>query len=318
MKRIVLCFIFSVSGLLVQAQLLLSENFDYPIGSDIYSHGWTIHSGASHNDSITVTNGLVYDGYPGSGIGGAALLDSVYADQHKKFEAQTSGNVYIAFLVNVTKATINGDYFLHTGASSLKAYFGRVFVIKYPFSEYLAFGLLYSGASTESLAPSYSNYRYKLNANYLIVLKYVIDGENSYASFIVNPSFTESEPTKGWISDKQGTTTKPDNIGSVALRQGAKGYAPKLVVDGIRVSKSWNDLFIISGLSSPKNSFKIFREGNYLIVEKAIDTDAVEIYNSVGCKIYSSKFRNEAIDIGNLAKGIYIVCVGKNIQKIVI
>ncbi len=318
MKRILFCFVFSISGLLVQAQLLLLENFDYPIGSDIFSHGWAIHNGAGHNDSITVTSGLDYAGYPGSGIGGAALLDSVYADQHKSFEAQTSGNVYIAFLVNVTKVTINGDYFLHTGTSSLKAHFGKIFVIREPFGEDFAFGLLYSAASTESLTPSYSKYIYKLNSNYLIVLKYVIDREKSYTSFIVNPSLTGSEPSKGWITDKQGTTTKPDNIGSVALRQGAKGYAPKLVVDGIMVSKSWNDLFTINRLFSAKNSFKVFVVGNYMTVRNAIDSDSVEIFNSLGYKVYSSKFWSELIDIGNLPKGIYIVRVGRNIQKIMI
>ncbi|MEI7502717.1 MAG: hypothetical protein WCJ61_05490 [Paludibacter sp.] len=302
-----------------EAQTLLVENFEYPIESDILSQGWSMHSGAGNNDSITVVDGLTFDGYIGSGIGGAALLDSYFADQNKKFEKQTTGNIYVAFMVNVTNATINGDYFLNVGANPLNSYFGRVFVMKDFFSGKIAFGIQYTSTTGETIAPRYTSYIYNLSTTYQIVLKYVIDGASSYTAIIVNPILNQAEPTKGWISDKLGTTAKPDNIGSIALRQGAKGYAPTLIIDGIRVTTSWPNISSLTELSSTiENCIKVTISGNKLVLENSMNETQMDIYNLFGCKVQSSIIEKGSVDISSLLKGIYIIRIEGYSQKIII
>lgn len=320
MKTFTLFFSLLFSAAFVQAQTLLVENFDYPIGSDILTQGWSVHSGEGNNDSITVAEGLTFDGYIGSGIGGAALLDSYYADQNKKFAKQTSGNIYVAFMANFTAVTINGDYFLHLGADLLKSHFGRVSVVKdFLLTDNIAFGIQYTSTAGETIYPRYTNFIYKLNTTYLIVLKYIFDGENSSTAIIVNPTSNSTEPTKGWLSDKQGTTAKPTNIGSIALRQGAKGYTPTVLIDGIRITTSWTDLFNLTAVSNfYENNFKVSASGNRLLVHNVTGETLIDIYNVIGSKVQSSVIEKGSVDISNLRKGIYIIHIGRYSEKIIL
>jgi hypothetical protein len=87
---------------------LLTENFSYTTAGDITTASggnWTAHSGTSAFPQFTTT-GLSYNGYPGSGIGGAVTISSAgTADVNRTFTQQTSGSVYAAFLVNVSSAS---------------------------------------------------------------------------------------------------------------------------------------------------------------------------------------------------------------------
>ena len=57
---------FSFSG--ASANLLMEENFEYPIGTlPMQENGWYIQWGGA--SSLAIGEGLSFDGYPGSNIG---------------------------------------------------------------------------------------------------------------------------------------------------------------------------------------------------------------------------------------------------------
>ncbi len=83
------------------AQVSFTENFNYPAGDPLSSHGWTVFGDIDHVIKVT-SPGLTYTGYPLSGIGNAAELVSTGQDAYKNFSVSySSGTVYMAFLVNV-------------------------------------------------------------------------------------------------------------------------------------------------------------------------------------------------------------------------
>ena len=117
MKKIYLFVLLSISSLTFAQAPLLTEDFNYTIGSDLKSQGWPIHSGSgATKDSILVVSGLTFDGYVGSNIGGAAALTGAYCDQNKTFTAQTAGTVYASFLMKTGSVNRPG-YFFHFAAS---------------------------------------------------------------------------------------------------------------------------------------------------------------------------------------------------------
>ncbi|MEO0092079.1 MAG: T9SS type A sorting domain-containing protein [candidate division WOR-3 bacterium] len=244
---IIMCLTLST---LVFGQLL-EENFNYDVGTALTATGnWTAHSGSGSNPILVTEPGLTYSGYVGSGIGNAAKVDTTGEDVNRTFTAQTSGIVYAAFLVNVTKATTTGDYFFHFSTNPLNnTYFnGRIFVKK-DASDNLAFGL-----SKYTEPATYSDSVYSLNTTYLLVLKYeIIAGTNNdiVSLFVFSSGVPSSEPGTPTIGPLSPALTDASNIGSVALRQGTASNAPRVIVDGIRVATTWLDaLGITSGVAT--------------------------------------------------------------------
>jgi len=103
-KALAFFFLVIASHSLVWAQLLV-ENFSYTSGTTLTSNGWTNIGGGSSNTTVA-SSGLTFSGYSLSGIGNAALLDANTTGGHeiygRSFTAQTSGSIYVSFLVNVT------------------------------------------------------------------------------------------------------------------------------------------------------------------------------------------------------------------------
>ena len=171
--------------------LLLERNFDF--SGKLTDYGWTAHSGGGTNP-IQSTNGLTYNGYPCSGIGNAASLGNTGEDVNFTFSSQTSGSVFVTFLVKVTSASTTSDYFLNLGPNVISStYRGRVFVIKDTGSENIAFGLNL-GSGSASVLTAYS---YSLNTTYLIGLKYeIVSGTTNDVCLL----YTSPSPRDGLLS----------------------------------------------------------------------------------------------------------------------
>ena len=108
-------FIFSIANVFAQT---LIEDFDYPVGDTLTSHGWSTTGTTTTNSILVVSPGLSYTGYASSGIGNAASLTTSGQDVNKQYtDSVTSGSVYASFMVNVTSAQTAGDYFLHLGVN---------------------------------------------------------------------------------------------------------------------------------------------------------------------------------------------------------
>lgn len=221
--------LFSLTGFQGFSQALMVENFDYTIGALLTNNGWTAHSGGG-TQPIDVTNGLIFSGYAGSGVGGAANLDNTGEDVHKTFPEQTSGTVYAAFIIQ-TQSTNSAGYFLHFGQTNLgTTFFSRVWVNAT--GNQVGIG---TGASV-SITPETPT---------LLVLKF--DFATSVSSLFVFNSFPTSEPPTADATFTETATI--NNVGSIALRQ--YNAAERVIVDGIRVATTWADAVAPSTGSTP-------------------------------------------------------------------
>jgi len=222
------------------SQLNFEENFDYPAGDSLNTHGWIPHSQAGVEAVVIAAGSLSYPGYPSSGIGnsvnviGSAAVAS-REDLTATFNIDSVSNVYCSFLVNVASIGAQVDYFFHFREDPVPAILrGRV-MLKDIGAGQFNFGIS-KGSTTiidwDTTARSYG-------ATYLVVLKYeyIVGDNNDLIHLFVNPSLTGGEPASP-------DATVPDTSGSdiivnaVALRQGSRDYSVQL--DGIRVANSWS------------------------------------------------------------------------------
>lgn len=228
MKRLLqvlsLTLTISILGLLsAGAQPLLVENFDYTPGSALSSVGWTAHSGVGTNP-ILVGNGLNFAGYSGSGIGGAAYVANNGEDVHRTFQEVTSGDVYVAFMLQ-TEPTNSAGYFLHLGQQTIgTTFFSRLYV------NATGDGIGISGAAAPAtyvpIAP---------NTTHFVVIKHTLSSK--LTSLYVFTSMPSSEPTQAAATFTE--TLSYSGVGSVALRQ--YNAAQRAIVDGIRVATTWSE-----------------------------------------------------------------------------
>ncbi|WP_324469852.1 hypothetical protein, partial [Lentimicrobium sp.] len=228
LPRLILATVISLMTIISTAQPLLIEDFDYSIGALLTDNGWTAHSGAG-TQSVDVTNGLIFDGYAGSGVGGAANLDNTGEDVHRTFSEQTSGTVYAAFIIQ-TQSTNSAGYFLHLGRTTIgTTFFSRVWVNAT--GDQVGIGT----AASVTITPGTPT---------LLVIKF--DFATSVSSLFVFNSFPASEPT---VADATYSESGITNVGSIALRQ--FNASERVVVDGIRVATTWAEAVAPSSGTNP-------------------------------------------------------------------
>ncbi|NOX67517.1 MAG: T9SS type A sorting domain-containing protein [Chlorobi bacterium] len=238
MKKLYLPIIllFTISQISLGQTLLLEENFDYTVGTNLTANGWAGFS-STGNRPIQVTSGsLSFPSYPSSGISNSTTIigTSTSGEDIKQIiTEQNSGSIYISFLVNFSAATtaVDGDYFIGYLTSTGTTIKGRIFVKRS--GSNIAFGV-----SKGSTTPNLTDYIYLLNTTYLIVLKYTFNtlSSDDVISLFVNPSLSGTEPSPTLTN--LDISTDLANIGAVALRQGSKAYTAQ--IDGIRVSDAWS------------------------------------------------------------------------------
>ncbi len=66
------------------------------------------------------------------------------------------------------------------------------------------------------------------------------------------------------------------------------------------------------------NSFKTIVSGKTLKVENVVNGTTIDIFSSIGTKVLSAQLENGTISLNNIPKGLYIVRVGKETQKIML
>jgi hypothetical protein len=311
MRKITLLLAFVACIFFAKAQLLLTENFEYTAGSNLLGQGSWALTGTAASPVIQVTaTSISYSGYPGSGVGNEITLTNG-EDLNKVFAEQTTGTVYVSFLVNVSAAPAAGDYFIHVGSTVMgSAYIGRTFVkADAATAGKIVFGIMQASSGTQT----YTTTTYDLNTTYLVVLKHDIAGKTS--SIIVNPTLN-AEPTTGWISNNTGTNATT-NIGSVGVRQPSPSAALTAKLDGIRVATSYAALFTSTGTSNPSvKSFSAIVSGKNLLLNNVANGSTVEIYSALGSKIQTSVIENGKVGLSNLTRGMYVVRVNNMTQKI--
>jgi hypothetical protein len=240
---ILTCIVLQCSVLhLASGQSLIVEDFDYPGGDSLTSHGWETRQSTTTNALLATSPGLEYTGYIGSGVGNAASLTTTGQDVYKEFAPDSSGSFYSFFMVKVT-ASGSGDYFFHYHSSPVSSsYFGRTFV-RTAANGNLAFGVAKKGTNSNPTAV-YTDSIYQLETTYVLVVKYTIrDGstrDDEATLFVFDsqevPSDEPTDPSAGPVTDETADAKK---IGAIALRQGSSSSSPDLIIDGFRVGRTW-------------------------------------------------------------------------------
>jgi len=318
MKKITLLMSFIACVVFAQAQLLVNENFTYAAGTGLIGQsGWVNLGTAPSTVNALVTSApgtpaITYPGYPGSGIGNEVLVSNNGQDIEDQFTAQTAGTVYFSVLVNISAAQATGDYVMDLGEpNSYMAYFGRLFIKSDGAN--IAFGILNSSGTGS--ATTWSTSTYSLNTTYLIVVK--VSATTGASGLVINPSMT-TEPTTEWILNATSVTVpSAAGLGEVNIRQGSSSNAPTFRIDGIHVATSYTALFTQSALQTLKaDLLNVSLKGKTLSINNATDGSTVDVYSSLGAKVQTSKLENNAIQLNNLSKGLYVVRVGNMTSKI--
>lgn len=237
---LILCLLFVPINL--SFGQIFVEDFNYAVGDSITGHGWTKHSGAAF--PIFVEAGTInYAGYPSSGIGNQVTVtggSGSREDDNVGFDSlSTNGDViYYSFLANVISASATQDYFIHLGnrvsPTTFTLFAARVFV--QDVSGNLRFGI--SNTSTQTMGTT--NFSY--NTTYLIFVKYTINtgGADECKLWVISSGVPQSEVLAGTPEVTNNSTNGQDIIDAIALRQGGNAYS--VIVDGIRVSTTWDAL----------------------------------------------------------------------------
>lgn len=264
LKKAVYSTLFFISFMLMagysNAQTLLNDNFDYPIGN-LYGNGsWVQYGTVSDNPLLIQNLSLTYPGYQNEFLGGAIEIKNVPISQSlvakftKGDEAITSGTLYYSALIQVKKAEIKENSVL---AFIQKTYSSNVADGKKG-NEYAKLfiaqgeteGKFKLGVERYMLKPTMAAEEFNLNQTYLIVVKYqFVDGSNNDPiSLYVNPTDFENEPVEAsaiFNGESGGDVSSSLGIQGIELRQGATDSkaSPNVIIDALRVATSYKDLF---------------------------------------------------------------------------
>lgn len=303
-------------------QLVFEENFGYAAGSLLTANGYTFSSGTTNQLTVTATN-LTYPGYP-SVSGNALTLTTTGEDAYKSFTPIASGSVYLSFLLNVQSAQ-TGDYFIALSPTANQTFYtGRTFI--------KSNGTGYSIGLTKSSEGSAANYGASIlnfGTTYLVVVKYTFnsgsDIDDALTLYVLKGGTTPTnEPTPEFGPYVCADATKKDQLDltTVTFRQGSSSLAAALIIDGIRVTKSWLSVTDVrdesAGIPSKfelnqnyPNPFNPSTVINYQLPEAGNVT--LKVYDVLGNEVatlvnefkqagvYNAKFANS-----NLSSGIYL------------
>jgi len=220
-----------------QATILLTDDFSYTAGTNLTANGWTAYVAGS--PTVAVNNGgLTFSGFPGSGIGNAALITGSGEDVGKTFTPQSSGSVYASFMLKVNTIPSATSYFFHLAANpigSSPSYTGKLWFNSGTNKLGISFGgtILYSNTALTS------------GSTYYIVIKYEIisgDTNDKLSLFIFDTAIESSEPATPAATTTNSSSTLVADLapGSVCLRQGVTGL--NALVDGVTVATSWREV----------------------------------------------------------------------------
>lgn len=270
-----------VASVNASAQLLV-ENFDYTIGTVLTTTtsadpttGWIGHNGAG-TANIDVVTGLSFTGYAGSGIGGAANVDNNGEDVNKTFTTQSTGTIYVAFMLQTSSTNSAGYFFMLSSTPVSSTFNSRIFV------NATGNGI---GISASSTAPT-SFITITPGTPVLVVIKHNFT-TNTSDLFVLN-SFSSTEPT----TSSQNISETYANTGAVVIRQ--YNASQRQIIDGIRVGTTWADACAAPG--NPKAATPTFSAtpGN-VITSQSISLSST----TSGASIYYTVDGTEPNNTGN-------------------
>jgi hypothetical protein len=153
---------------------------------------------------------------------------------------QNSGNIYVAFMLNVSVAR-TGDFFLALSPSTNQTdYYSRVYAKSSGAGYVLGIRKYYEGSDA-----TYGSTVLTFGSTYLVVLKYqfVASTKNDSISLFVfaDPTLPATEPATPEVGPYgSASQADPGDLDMVTLLQRSTS-GPTLVFDGLRVGGSWDE-----------------------------------------------------------------------------
>lgn len=255
MKRLLFLFFTILCVQLASAQLILKENFDYPIGNITDNEAWTAYSAAGSEPVQVIEGGLQLDGYNFSDTDGKALrlrpTKQGTEDVYTKFVSTvTNGSLYLSFLLKVDETTpatnTNPTDFLNLASSTRNTTRGRLAAIETSPTTYKL--RLIWGATASQNAETSKTYNY--GETYLVILKYErVPGSNndliSLYTFDSAPPFTEPTAADiapfGFSGDIDPTYVNLQQLGPAGS---PTATTPQdITIDGMAAGTDWRDIF---------------------------------------------------------------------------
>lgn len=301
------------AGMALNAEVKLTETFDYTVGDAIGTvEGWTTSGDITQGDGRIVNEKvLTYSNAGGEYIlsGEGKSLRHNYASNKtgssngnqyvsvRAFSEVSYGAVYLTYiyLPDGKQDQSNGELLgLTTGNNpSARPWAGKVDDATK--ATHYRFGLtLQSGTSADV---TWGTTPYSIEDTVLLVLKYEIGETDTIASLFINPELgTSEEPTADIIDNKRATDSKTklpqparSQIDAVMFRnQGAS--KSNYYVSGVRVSTTWaeavaikevppTDPTAIEDVKAGAKARKVVIDGQLMIERNG------ELYNMTGAKV---------------------------------
>lgn len=236
--------------------LLLSEDFDYPIGDNLNQHNWKPLTSATDNP-IKITTGLSLLDYPASG--GAAFLNKNGQDVIRSFDKISTGTLFLNFQIKVQSADKRvTPYFSQAKPISPSNYFMFLSSKEEPTKPLLKFAIQDSevlyGAENR-VSNSYDGVirtLHILNATNAVINSQVFYTKNETTNFTIVYSFATNEISIGTDSDIYPLSmsniyaknrVKVSNLSNLVLSQSDVNVGSTAVIDRIKIGKTWNSIF---------------------------------------------------------------------------
>lgn len=234
-----------------------------------------------------------------------------------------TGVAYYSVLIKATNTTgmfsntTNGEYFMHfaaTAGTGAGTFNGRLYSRQGSTPNTFNLGVWNgSNATGGTGVVTYPTGDLVVGQTYFIVVKY--DRASNAASLFINPTPGSPEPTPN-LTNSSGTSPAPAQVAAICLRQSggvtAANSTGNIEIDEIRVSDNWATV-TPGTLSTKQNTIsglKVYANNNNLYVTSdSNEAKAVMVYNILGKNVVKTTVTNQAINVADLASGIYIVKV---------
>ena len=335
-----LLFIFALFTMALsygQQTLPFYEKFDYAVGGPLanatpLNKQWTSVTLATIlDDQIVDSPGWATTGIPGYG-GNALFIQGGSTDPQILLTSQTTGTVYYSFLLKISENTNSltpwtntvdsQNYFICLGNDSGTGgtnYLATLWVKRNDASGTGAprIGLTRTAAAAEVV---YSPTVYAMETEYYIVASYTFDAVTPVVKCWIFPtgeSIPTTEPT-ATIVNTNGTSIRP-NIDRVYIRQHSNANTPGMVIDELRVAKSWSEVIgsVLGTKSNEISELKAYPNPVYngkLSISSATNGEKkITVFSVTGQKVLEAKTNNNAeINVSKLTKGTYVLKINEN------
>lgn len=264
----------------------------------------------STGDDITgVSPGLSYTGLNTSG--NAVSFSGSGNDALVPFTDQTSGVVYVSFLMQVTSTSNITTYpaltYFGGFTKSTPSFLARLYLNTTSATQY-QIGIDANAPATPPAPPLDTTSR-NVGDVVLVIMSY--DFSNSTLKAWINPSNLANFATTTPTLTSTATTAFTD-LGGFFLRQDAPTTTPTMTIDEIKIfnnptfllgTAKFNEIAGFKVYPNPVNDGRLF-------IETALNGDKViSIYDALGKQVLNTSTNSNEVNVSSLLAGIYFVKV---------